>query len=312
MIVITASRGGTFRETFSMAKAYTEARKQHGASALLDDVVSTNPKVDRHGGSPAELETRGLGHLRDAVAPMRPRGARRRSTSTAASWSGSPSAWPMPTAKAAWRSRTPSRLRSTRSKRRWAAAEATRPRRVRPPAVPRQPAQAAPGGTSRRRRRARGARAAQARLARVRLAVPPALATAVGADDLVEHDPDHAATVGPGADGIRTSAARSTRRGTARRSGSAPRSRRPRAHRATARERGLHRGDAGQAVAAPVVAAQRLPGLPGERLQHEPLRRRGALPEQAEVRVLRAQHGGERRVDVLRRARRDGVSSQRK
>ena len=75
MIVITASRGGTFRETFSMAKAYTEARKQHGASALLDDVVSTNPKVDRHGGSPAELETRGLGHLRDAVALIGAKGS---------------------------------------------------------------------------------------------------------------------------------------------------------------------------------------------------------------------------------------------
>ena len=75
MIVITASRGGTFRETFSMAKAYTEARKQHGASALLDDVVSTNPKVDRHTGSPAELETRGLGHLRDAVALIGAKGS---------------------------------------------------------------------------------------------------------------------------------------------------------------------------------------------------------------------------------------------
>jgi hypothetical protein len=75
MIVITASRGGTFRETFSMAKAYTEARQQHGASALLDDVVSTNPKVDRHGGSPAELETRGIGHLRDAVATIEAKGS---------------------------------------------------------------------------------------------------------------------------------------------------------------------------------------------------------------------------------------------
>ena len=43
-IVITAQRGGTFRETFSMAKAYTEARQQHGESELLDELVSTKPK----------------------------------------------------------------------------------------------------------------------------------------------------------------------------------------------------------------------------------------------------------------------------
>ena len=33
MVVSTAKRGGTFRETFAMAKAYTEARKEHGESA---------------------------------------------------------------------------------------------------------------------------------------------------------------------------------------------------------------------------------------------------------------------------------------
>ena len=74
LLVITASRGGTFRETFSMAKAYTEARPQHGASALLDDVVASNPKVDRHAGSPAELEERGLGNIRDAVAAIQGKG----------------------------------------------------------------------------------------------------------------------------------------------------------------------------------------------------------------------------------------------
>src|ERR1700760_224360 len=74
LLVITASRGGTFRETFSMAKAYTEARQQHGASALLDDVVATNPKVDLHGGTPPELEIRVVGHLSDAVAAIRAKG----------------------------------------------------------------------------------------------------------------------------------------------------------------------------------------------------------------------------------------------
>jgi hypothetical protein len=30
LLVITASRGGTFRETFSTGKAYAEARQHHG------------------------------------------------------------------------------------------------------------------------------------------------------------------------------------------------------------------------------------------------------------------------------------------
>jgi hypothetical protein len=68
MIVITAQRGGTFRESFSMAKAYGEARKQHGESELLDEIASTKPEIDRtryH--SPEELKDQGLQHLRDAV-----------------------------------------------------------------------------------------------------------------------------------------------------------------------------------------------------------------------------------------------------
>jgi hypothetical protein len=67
-IVITAQRGGTFRETFSMAKAYGEARKQHGESELLDEIASTKPEIDQtryH--SPEELKDHGLRHLRDAV-----------------------------------------------------------------------------------------------------------------------------------------------------------------------------------------------------------------------------------------------------
>ena len=69
MIVSTAERGGTFREAFSMAKAYTEARKQHGDSALLDEIVSTKPEVDRtRTHSPEELKEHGLKNIRDAIA----------------------------------------------------------------------------------------------------------------------------------------------------------------------------------------------------------------------------------------------------
>jgi hypothetical protein len=71
LIVMTADRGGTFRESFSLAKAYTEARQQHGQSELLDEIVSTKPKVDRGGAhSPEELKATGLQHLRDAVAVL--------------------------------------------------------------------------------------------------------------------------------------------------------------------------------------------------------------------------------------------------
>jgi hypothetical protein len=69
MIVITAQRGGILRETVSMAKAYAEARQQHGQSELLDEIVAVKPKLDHtryH--SLDELKEHSLGHLRDAVA----------------------------------------------------------------------------------------------------------------------------------------------------------------------------------------------------------------------------------------------------
>ena len=69
MIVVTAQRGGSFRETIAMAKAYVEARQQHGKSELLDDVVAAKPEHDHtHYHSPEELKQHGLQHLRDAIA----------------------------------------------------------------------------------------------------------------------------------------------------------------------------------------------------------------------------------------------------
>ena len=69
MIVVTAQRGGTFRETIAMAKAYVEARQQHGESELLDEIVASKPEMDHtryH--SVEELKEHGLQHLRDSVA----------------------------------------------------------------------------------------------------------------------------------------------------------------------------------------------------------------------------------------------------
>lgn len=69
MIVSTAQRGGSFRETFAMAKAYAEARQEHGDSVLLDELVGSKPEVDRtKAHSPEELKQHGLARIREAVA----------------------------------------------------------------------------------------------------------------------------------------------------------------------------------------------------------------------------------------------------
>ena len=72
MIVTTAERGGTFREAISMGKAYAEARKQHGESELLDEIVSAKPEVDRIPGG----IRRGAQAARAAEHPRRDRPAR--------------------------------------------------------------------------------------------------------------------------------------------------------------------------------------------------------------------------------------------
>jgi hypothetical protein len=68
MIVATAERGGTFRETFAMAGAYTDARKEHGASELLDEIVTHRPKTDRpKAHSKEELKEAYLADVRTAA-----------------------------------------------------------------------------------------------------------------------------------------------------------------------------------------------------------------------------------------------------
>jgi hypothetical protein len=75
VIVVSAQRGGTFREAFAIGKAYTEARKQHGDSELLDEIVAAKPERDHtryH--SYDELKQAGLQHLRDAVGLLEQKG----------------------------------------------------------------------------------------------------------------------------------------------------------------------------------------------------------------------------------------------
>jgi hypothetical protein len=69
LLVITASHGGTFRETIAMSKAYVEARAQHGESELLDEIVAEKPRIERGGGvhNPEELRDQSLDCLREAT-----------------------------------------------------------------------------------------------------------------------------------------------------------------------------------------------------------------------------------------------------
>jgi hypothetical protein len=72
MAVATAQRGGTFRETFALAKAYTDARGEHGESQLLDELVAERPRVKHERAhSAGELKEETLQQLRDAVALLR-------------------------------------------------------------------------------------------------------------------------------------------------------------------------------------------------------------------------------------------------
>ena len=69
MLVLTSERGGMFKETLSMAKAFAEARQHHGQSELLDDIVAAKPKVDHtRFSSPEELRDHTLAGLREARA----------------------------------------------------------------------------------------------------------------------------------------------------------------------------------------------------------------------------------------------------
>ena len=127
LIVITAQRGGTFRETFSIGKSYIEARKRHGESELLDEIVSAKPELDRtHSHSPEELREHGLQQLRAAVELLKSNilhctkdllkfamtdlNLSARATRTGASRSSSPAMSPTPTESAATSS-----VRATRS-----------------------------------------------------------------------------------------------------------------------------------------------------------------------------------------------------
>jgi hypothetical protein len=68
IVVVAADRGGIIRESFSMAKAYTEARKQPGRSQLIDEIVEAKPELDHtRYRSKEELTEAAFERLRKAV-----------------------------------------------------------------------------------------------------------------------------------------------------------------------------------------------------------------------------------------------------
>ena len=63
LTIALAQRGGTFRESYSIAKTYTEARSEHGASQLLDDLVAEKPRLEQpHVKSADEVKRHALDH----------------------------------------------------------------------------------------------------------------------------------------------------------------------------------------------------------------------------------------------------------
>ena len=69
MIVLISSKGGSFRETWALAKTFAEARKQHGESELLDALVADKPDTPRFH-TPEEANEKGLEVLRQAVSVL--------------------------------------------------------------------------------------------------------------------------------------------------------------------------------------------------------------------------------------------------
>jgi len=67
VLVLMAQGGGTFRETWALAKSYAEARQQPGQSQLLDELASEKPDVERHS-TREEQESQALKGLTEAIA----------------------------------------------------------------------------------------------------------------------------------------------------------------------------------------------------------------------------------------------------
>jgi hypothetical protein len=74
LIVASAQRGGTIRESFAMAKTYVEAKQEHTTGDLVGEIVAAKPHLDtKEFSSKDDLRTRGLGKITEAVGLVRDR-----------------------------------------------------------------------------------------------------------------------------------------------------------------------------------------------------------------------------------------------
>ena len=72
--VVVADRGGTLRESLSLARAYAAARRQEG-HALLGEIVSSAPQLDpAQVRKPEDLQAESDRRLREAVALLERKG----------------------------------------------------------------------------------------------------------------------------------------------------------------------------------------------------------------------------------------------
>lgn len=69
--VITAQRGGTVRESVSLAKAYAKAREESSGNGLLDEIIASQPSAPQtKPASAEEFRTFVDEHLRGAIAVL--------------------------------------------------------------------------------------------------------------------------------------------------------------------------------------------------------------------------------------------------
>jgi hypothetical protein len=72
LVIIASDRGGSIRETFSMAKSYAEAHQKPGQSELIDEIVSAKPQVDHtRFKTKQEMREHSLQNVREAVALLK-------------------------------------------------------------------------------------------------------------------------------------------------------------------------------------------------------------------------------------------------
>jgi hypothetical protein len=75
LLVVSADRGGTIRESVAMAKTYTELREQYAGTELMEAVLTSRPEVDPGAyKSKEDLQAGGRQRLTEDVALVEQKG----------------------------------------------------------------------------------------------------------------------------------------------------------------------------------------------------------------------------------------------